>query len=321
MKPKPLRILATSAGAAAIAAGVALAIEAPEDNAAPPRAEDAPAAAEPKNAEAPEARGAFLGVISGAVPAALAEHLDLKPGQGVLVGSVMPDGPAAKAGLATHDIITRVGDHEVGDPAALSKAVTAHQPGDTIKIGRIHKGVADTVDVTLGERPGGAQAWALPAPLHDLRLDGVPEEFAERLRGMIEGNVGGFEFPEAHAVPNIDQAVRDMQEKMRRAMEGIDALELPGKDVLDLKSTHSAKVKMVDDEGSVEFESKDGGREVTVRDKDGKVQWSGPWDTEQDKAVPPDDIRERIDRLKLDTTFKGGGLRFRFNGGGVQEDE
>ena len=66
--------------------------------------------------------------------------------------------------------------------------------------------------------------------------------------------------------------------------------------------------------GSIELNSKDGGKEATVRNKDGKVTWSGPWDTEQDKAAAPADVRARLDKLNLDGNFLGGGLRLRLGG-------
>ncbi len=50
-------------------------------------------------------------------------------------------------------------------------------------------------------------------------------------------------------------------------------------------------------------------KEVTIRDKDNKVSWNGPWDTEQDKAAAPDDVRRRVERLNLDSKFQGNGLR------------
>ena len=311
MKLKSIQLLA--AGTLAIAGSPAIAIEAPKDNAAPPRAEGE--AADPAAAAEPEQKMAFLGVISARTPDILCEHLKLEPGAGVVVESVLPDGPAANAGITAKDIITRVGDDAVGDPAALSKAVSAKEPGDSVKIGLIRKGQAEEIEVTLGERPADLKVMAQPRQLEYLNLEGVAPELAELLKAMIEAGAGVFEIPEHGVDGNINEALLDIQDKMRKALEGIDALEIPGNQELDLKTMHSAKFKMVDDEGSVEIESKDGGREVTVRDKEGKVTWSGPWDSEQDRAAPPDDVRERIERLNIDTTFEGNGLRLRLNNG------
>jgi hypothetical protein len=66
---------------------------------------------------------------------------------------------------------------------------------------------------------------------------------------------------------------------------------------------------MMDDQGSVEIKSNDGSKEVTIRDKGNNITWTGPWDTEQDKAAAPEDVRTRVERLNFDTKFKGNGLR------------
>jgi serine protease Do len=59
----------------------------------------------------------------------------------------------------------------------------------------------------------------------------------------------------------------------------------------------------------VEVKAKDGAKEVTVRDQLGNVTWTGPWDTAQDKAAAPAGIRQRVDTLNIDSSFKGAGLR------------
>lgn len=313
MKVNPIPYLAT--GILAVTAGLAFAIEAPEDDAAPPRPEAAP---EPAGAIVPPvpdaAKQAFLGVISRDLPELLSEHLNLRADEGVLIDSVMPEGPAARAGLETHDIITRVADVPVGDPETLADAITARHPGDVIKLGRIHRGLRDELEVTLGERPLQPQAGAArPHQLQELRIDGVPQELVERLQKMVEENAGGFELPGPHAEQDLNGAFREMEERMRQAMERIDAIEIPGNPDHDIKTSRKAKLKVADDEGSVEVMSGDGSREITVRDKAGQIVWSGPWDTEQDKAAPPDDVRERIERLHIDDTFKGKGIRFRLD--------
>lgn len=66
-----------------------------------------------------------------------------------------------------------------------------------------------------------------------------------------------------------------------------------------------ATIRMMDADGSVEMKETNGAREVKVTDHDGQTVWSGPWDTEQDKAAAPQDVRERIDRLNIGD-FRGG---------------
>ena len=64
----------------------------------------------------------------------------------------------------------------------------------------------------------------------------------------------------------------------------------------------------MDDQGSVEVKTTDDSKEVTISDQNGKVTWSGPWDTAQDQAAAPEEIRKRVESLNLSTKISGGGL-------------
>ena len=317
MKTKSLTHIMTGLAAVLITPS-AFAIEAPADDAPPPpAAEKAPEAdAAPAKAEAKE-EIAYLGVLSSEVPDMLAQHLGLKPGEGVIVAALVPDGPAAKAGLAENDIITKVGDKAIGSALELSEQVKSHKPGDALHLDVIQKGKPAGLDVTLGSRPDDLAQMNLK-PLDQLKLDGVPKDLADRIRGVIEGNGEGIKLDiqegAVEIAPQVDQAMREMRERMKKAMQGLDAQVIPGAKI-DGEAHHSATFRMNDGQGEIEFKSGDGGKEATVRDNDGKIIWSGPWDTEQDKAAAPKDVRARLDRSNLDTTFQGKGLRFNFNGG------
>jgi serine protease Do len=317
----------TTAGIAIMLAARAAAIEAPSDDAPPPPiAEAAHNAPVPANQEIkPEAKAEtpYLGVVSSAIPEMLAVHLDLKAGEGVLVRGVMPDGPAAKAGIAVHDIITRVGGQAVGSPEDLSRQVKTHKPGETLHLDLIQKGKPVTVDVTLGIRPAEI-AGIEPRPLDQLNLDGVPEDMANRVRDMIQGKLGGLDMHPGEdgalqPPPQLNEAMREMEQRMKKAMEGVDVPEIPAEERAE--AHQGATIRMLDGQGSIELKSTDGSKEVTIRDKDNKITWTGPWDTEQDKAAAPEDVRQRMNRLNLDTKFQGNGLRLHMGPPGAHDDE
>ena len=139
-----------------------------------------------------------------------------------------------------------------------------------------------------------------PQGIEQLDLDGLPKEFAERIRDAIAGNIGGRDLG--------NDAMLDLQKRMQGALaEG--GLKLPGNEKLQLEG--GATVRMRDDQGSVELHSKDGAKEVTIRDQQDQVTWKGPWDTAQDKAAAPPAVRQRVDALNLDPDFKGNGFRLR----------
>jgi serine protease Do len=312
-----------TAGIAAALSAPAFALETPADDAPPPPGVNMPAAEKdtppskplrfgPQAAEdnRPQAEAtAFLGVVTSDLPEMLADHLGLKVGDGILVRSLMPDGPAAKAGIATHDIITKLAGQPVRSPIDLSKQVAAHKPGDTVNVELIHKGKPAKIDVTLGTRPEGVAAAEDPQPLNGLNLDGLPQDLAERVRKAIEGNLGGLDLhfgEEAGQVPPaMEDAMRELKERMRGGFLDNDAPQ--GK--IEMRS--GATVRMKDPQGSVEVKTKDGSKEVIIRDSDDKITWNGPWDTEQDKAAAPEEVRKRVESLNIDPDFKGNGLRLR----------
>jgi serine protease Do len=318
MKPNqqliPLPILAIALALPAAA------IEAPVDDAPPPaaQAQEEEVAEAPKAKDEAKAETAYLGVVTTEVPEMLNDHLGLKAGEGVIVRSVMPDGPADKAGIKVHDVITRVDEKVVASAVDLTGEVTAHKPGDKVRIDVIQKGKTGKLDVELGVRPDQIGGINLQ-PLDNLQLDGMPEDMAGRIRRMIEGNVGGLDLQleengDIEAPPQIEDAMRDMRQRMEKALGGIQ-LQAPGFGG-KIQIQQGATFKMMDEQGSVEIKSKDESKEVTVRDKENNITWNGPWDTDQDKAAAPDDVRARIERLNIDGNFKGNGFRFKMGGGG-----
>ncbi len=315
-------------------ASAALAIEAPEAAAPiPPQATPEEAAAPPVEmphpgaVEAPapavpaaaEARG-YLGVGASKLPELVGEHLKLPEGEGVVVRSLDPAGPAAKAGLAQNDIITRVSGKAVGTHDELRDSVAGMKPGDEVSIDYLHQGDAKNAKVVLGKAPAltGAVAGAEVKPLDNLMMNGMPPDQMKRVREAIEQNMKAFEALDADGA--IDPGVlmgQGIHQRMQQMLQGFDLENLPGNGLVpqdgnfELKSSSSSSIRMLDEDGSVELKSQDGGKEVRVFGKDGKLQWEGPYDTPQDKEAVPEDVRQRIDRLNIDMDFKGNGLRLR----------
>ncbi len=75
---------------------------------------------------------------------------------GAAVMSVVPGGPADKAGIKQGEVITKVGDRVIDSGDALIAAVRSHAPGDkvTVTVTDRDGGNPRTVDVTLGTAPG-----------------------------------------------------------------------------------------------------------------------------------------------------------------------
>jgi putative serine protease PepD len=77
-------------------------------------------------------------------------------GQGAYVGTVVAGGPAAKAGFAVGDVIVSVAGKQTPTPTALGSVLAGLEPGGSVKVTfRTQSGDQKTVQVTLGEYPGG----------------------------------------------------------------------------------------------------------------------------------------------------------------------
>ncbi|MDB5167995.1 MAG: putative HtrA2 peptidase [Candidatus Saccharibacteria bacterium] len=98
---------------------------------------------------------AYLGINYVPITANVADFykLSVKKGAYVFNGggkTAIADGsPAAKAGIKDKDIITKVGDIEVGDRGSVSSLVAEYAPDDTIKLTLIREGKTMTIDARL----------------------------------------------------------------------------------------------------------------------------------------------------------------------------
>ena len=111
----------------------------------------------------PAKDGPWLGVQYTAAPWGFGRG-GRAPGMraGVFVSEVTADGPAAKAGIAARDVITKVAAAPVNDPQQVVDAVARHAPGDTLALTvySMAGGKEKDLTVTLGQSPTDAsKAW------------------------------------------------------------------------------------------------------------------------------------------------------------------
>lgn len=103
----------------------------------------------------------YLGVRYVSVTENLAAARDLPVAEGILItgGSastepaVVPDTPAARAGLQEGDIIVRFGDTSLDATHSLATVLRTYAPGDTVTLEFMRAGETREVEVTLTERP------------------------------------------------------------------------------------------------------------------------------------------------------------------------
>ncbi|HEX8778565.1 MAG TPA: trypsin-like peptidase domain-containing protein [Rhodanobacter sp.] len=73
--------------------------------------------------------------------------------RGALVTDVYPGSPAALAGIQPRDILLRIGNDDIRDPADLRRREAAIKPGTTVEISGLRNGSPFHTNATLTERP------------------------------------------------------------------------------------------------------------------------------------------------------------------------
>ena len=143
-------------------------------------------------------RPAFLGVQMLPLTPELRQRLKMEANAaGVVVTDVVPNSPAAKAGLKRDDVITAIDDHEVKNPMELRRAVQTAGPGKEVKLQVLRGTEKVTIKASLGEGSFG---------LGPMPGEGFPNA---NLPPMID---------QSHRIQELEQQVEDMQKR-------IDALE------------------------------------------------------------------------------------------------
>jgi serine protease Do len=86
--------------------------------------------------------------------------MGLKQADGALVAEPQKDGPAAKAGVASGDIITAVNGQSIKDARELARVIGGLAPGSAVKLDMLHDGKSQVVNLTLGKLPNAQEANA-----------------------------------------------------------------------------------------------------------------------------------------------------------------
>ena len=117
----------------------------------------------------------YLGITLQGLTPELAKSFGAKTAQGTLISDVVPDGPAARAGLRRGDIILAVDGEPVIDSRRLSLRISQAAPGTVVDLRLLRDGQEQNQRVTLGELPVDAERAQAPGGKRDqgTALDGV----------------------------------------------------------------------------------------------------------------------------------------------------
>jgi serine protease Do len=108
----------------------------------------------------------WLGVELHEVTNETAKDLKLPAERGVVLGSIVPDSPAAKAGLKEKDVITEINGQRVEGAAQFRRMIHEIPAGRTVQLTVWRDGRAQTVNVTLGKAEERRHSFKMitPAP-------------------------------------------------------------------------------------------------------------------------------------------------------------
>jgi hypothetical protein len=95
----------------------------------------------------------WIGLECVPVEPALRSQLGLPEHHGVMVASVMPESPAAKAGIKPYDVLVKAGDKPLRDIKALVEVVDGNKD-KPLALELFRGGKSEKVDVTPAKRPG-----------------------------------------------------------------------------------------------------------------------------------------------------------------------
>ena len=129
-----------------------------------------------------EIKKPWLGARLEPVTREIAQALQLEKVAGALVAELDPEGPAAKAGLAAHDIIVGIDDKPVDDPSALSYRLDTRGVGGSARLTVLRAGQQQLFDLGLEEAPKATVVALSGAhPFDGAQVSQVSPGMAERL--------------------------------------------------------------------------------------------------------------------------------------------
>jgi len=270
----------------------------------------------------------FIGVVTSPLSAPVRAQTNLTEDVGLSVDSVAPDSPAAKAGLKAHDILAKYDDQILCAAVQLSALVKRTGTGNKAMLTVLRGGKEMPIEVIVGEhaaaatlkmeglniavgQPGEARVVA-GQPLAPEMLKLLQE--MELTRGSINNvPVYGFvpratdsdapvspQSPAPNASPLQPQADQ-FQRNQLQFQRNQNQFQRNQRFLLvnpNVQSQSQSVSIVANDDGRVELREVNGKRTVTILDKAGTQQYTGPLDTPDDRKAIPEALRSRVEQAE-----------------------
>lgn len=120
--------------------------------------------------------GSWLGVETQEVTAEKAKELKLSAERGVVIGKVLEESPAAKAGLKDGDVITEINGERVEGTVQFRRIIRETPAGRTLQLTVWRDGRSQKVSATLGKMQENRKRWMNAMPqVFNFRTPEIPE--------------------------------------------------------------------------------------------------------------------------------------------------
>src|SRR5438093_4439234 len=232
--------------------------------------------------KAPKVPTTFLGVETSQVPDVVSEQLGLVKGLGLVVEYVVPDSPAASAGIHQNDILKMLNDQILIEPSQLRKLLQTFSDGTDVTLTILRKGQEQKITVKLAKKEMPQRHSMMPGENHDGHWDfdetGDLGEQMQELKEQLQDQLGDGQLGIIRgAVIKAHEAARRAREDARRAAREIRILS---KDNGGLRATKidlgKAQIVFCDGKGEMKLETVNGKKLLTTKDPQGKLLFSGP---------------------------------------------
>lgn len=100
-----------------------------------------------------EVERGWLGVSGEEITPTIADTFSLPTQRGVIVTSIVENGPAYRAGLLPGDIITHIDGEKIGNGNDGTHQIAQKKPGSSINVSIYRQGAIQNVLVTIGKKP------------------------------------------------------------------------------------------------------------------------------------------------------------------------
>lgn len=260
----------------------------------------------------------FIGVFTHPLSEEVRAHTGLAPGFGLMVEEVMPDSPAATAGLKQHDVLVLLGDQKLVNQDQLSALVRAEKKDTEITFTIKRAGADQKVSVKVGEKMMPVNSERdMPrigfAPWDNMfsgrdgeRLGREMREQAERFRDGMKQFQEQFQDwsrgPKDRPAPQFD---RDGDRRDGDRRPGNPQYRPHGRPPGESESRSSAStsnnaqrnIVRRDDSGEYSLTENNGAKVFTVKPANGEEQ-SFIVNTEEQRKAIPENLRDKLHELE-----------------------